>query len=156
MSDKIDPIRPTDDEARALAKGLMQDARFGAIAVAHPETGAPYVSRIAVLAIESVPHILISTLSMHTKALRADPKCSVLIGEPGEKGNPLTHPRMTVMGEAELADKVALKEAWLGAIPKAKLYYDFADFQLYRIRPEAIHLNGGFGKAFHLKSDDLA
>ena len=62
---------------------------------------------------------------------------------------------MTVMGIGEQVDKAALKDAWLSAIPKAKLYFDFADFQMWRIVPTDIHLNGGFGKAFHLTPDDL-
>ena len=155
MTDKINPIQPTDDDARALIRWLLAEARFGALAVRHPETGAPYVSRSATVALDEAPHLLISTLSLHTKALMADPQCSLLLGEPGDKGDPLTHPRMTVMGCAELADKAALKEAWLAAIPKAKLYYDFTDFQMWRITPETIHLNGGFGKAFELTPDDL-
>lgn len=42
-----DPIRPTDDEARTLARGLIASARFGALGVIDPETGFPAVTRIA-------------------------------------------------------------------------------------------------------------
>lgn len=150
-----DPVRPANDEARKLAKDLLGGARFGALAVRDPQTGAPYVARVGVVGHEGAPLILISTLSTHTRALTADPACSILLGEPGDKGDPLTHPRMTVMGTAEAADKAALKDVWLTAIPKAALYYDFADFELKRIRPSQIHLNGGFGKAFLLLPDDL-
>ena len=155
MTDKIDPIRPTDDEARLLAKAILHGARFGGLGVMHPDSGMPYVSRIATVSWGGVPHFLISTLSLHTKALQADPRCSILLGEPEPKGDPLTHPRMTVMGLAEQADKVALKDAWLSAIPKAKLYYHFSDFQMWRIVPQDVHLNGGFGKAFELNPNDL-
>lgn len=152
---KRDPINPTDDDARALARGLLADARFGALAVTHPETQTPYVARIGTIGHEGTPLVLISTLSLHTKALQANPACSLLLGEPGTKGDPLTHPRMTLMCRAEVADKTALKNAWLSAIPKAKLYYDFADFIMFRLAPDTIHLNGGFGKAYTLAPDDL-
>jgi putative heme iron utilization protein len=62
---------------------------------------------------------------------------------------------MTVICTAELADKAALKADWLAVIPKAKLYYDFADFVMYRLNATEAHLNGGFGKAFHLTAEAL-
>ena len=152
---KRDPVNPTDDDARALARGLLEQARFGALAVNHPQTGAPYVARVAMLWADGALYTLISTLSTHTQAILANPACAALIGEPGSKGDPLTHPRMTVMGRADRTDKQAFKPIWLAAIPKAQLYYDFTDFQLYRLTPEAIDLNGGFGKAYRLTAADL-
>lgn len=148
-------INPTTPEAIATAKSLLATARFAALAVTHPETGHPYVSRVAVAADQAEVLMLISTLSVHTQALQAHPNCALLIGEPGAKGDPLTHPRMTLSGLAVSTDKAAYKHHWLTAIPKAQLYYDFADFQMYRMTPSAIDLNGGFGKAFRLTPTDL-
>ncbi|MEM8537306.1 MAG: pyridoxamine 5-phosphate oxidase [Pseudomonadota bacterium] len=153
---KTDPINPTDDAARDLAKGLLTGARFGALAVHHPGTGAPYVARVAMLWSDAGLLTLISTLSFHTQALQTDPSCSALVGEPGDKGDPLTHPRITLLCNAEITDKAAAKEGWLAAIPKAKLYYDFTDFQMWRLKVTEAHLNGGFGKAYHLTATDLA
>jgi hypothetical protein len=45
----IDPVRPTDDDARALARSLIEGARFGALGVTDPDTAAPMVTRIAVV-----------------------------------------------------------------------------------------------------------
>ena len=139
-----------------MARDLLSQSRFGALAVTHPDTDAPYVSRVAVVADGGAALMLISTLSTHTRALQQDPRCALLLGEPGGKGDPLTHPRMTLSGRAEVTDKTAHKATWLAAIPKAQLYYDFADFLLYRLVPNAIDLNGGFGKAFRLTPDDLS
>ena len=44
-----DPINPTDDDARALAAQILADTRYGALAVTHPETGLPYVARVAMI-----------------------------------------------------------------------------------------------------------
>lgn len=151
-----DPINPTDDDARALASALLRGARHGALAVNHPETGAPYVARVACLWTQGALHMLISTLSTHTQALHANPDCAVLVGEPGDKGDPLTHPRMTISGHAVLADKALFRNDWLAALPKAQLYYNFTDFLMFRLDPQSIDLNGGFGKAYRLTSDDLA
>lgn len=151
-----DPIRPTDDAARALARSLIEGARFAALGVIDPATGAPMVTRIALVpGPDGVPLSLISTLSAHTAALADDPACSLLIGEPEPRGDPLTHPRLTLQARAEHADKAALRAHYLRHYPKAQLYYDFADFGLTRFAPTAGHLNGGFGKAYQLADTDL-
>ncbi|HEV8035322.1 pyridoxamine 5'-phosphate oxidase family protein [Yoonia sp.] len=150
-----DPINPTDDSARALAQKLLQNTRFAALAVTHPESGAPYVARTAMLWHEGALLTLVSTLSLHTKALAKNPACAALIGEPGAKGDPLTHPRMTLICTAHEVDKPSHKTTWLKAIPKAQLYYDFSDFRMYALAVSEAHLNGGFGKAFTLGADDL-
>jgi putative heme iron utilization protein len=151
-----DPFRPTDDAARALARGLIADATSAALGVIDPATGAPSVTRIALVpGPDGVPLTLISTLSPHTAALAAHPACSLLVGEPGPKGDPLTHPRLTVQALAEPADKAALRDHVLALRPKTTLYYDFADFRLVRFRPLSALLNGGFGKAYRLDPGDL-
>lgn len=152
---KRDPINPTDGDARKLAQDLLAQTRFGALAVTHPDTGAPYVARVAILWDQGALYTLVSTLSTHTKALQKQADCAALIGEPGAKGDPLTHPRMTVIAKAKQADKAAMKDRWLAAIPKARLYYDFTDFLLFKLEIEGIDLNGGFGKAYQLLPDDL-
>lgn len=149
-----DPIRPTTDEARALARRLMTEARHGALGTLDPATGHPVVSRVAVGTDGPDPVILISALAAHAVALAADPRCSLLLGEPG-RGDPLAHPRLTLLARAEPAAKAGLRDAWLAAHPKAALYVDFADFAFLRLRVEAAHLNGGFGRAFRLGPDDL-
>ncbi|PJI85127.1 hypothetical protein BC777_3124 [Yoonia maricola] len=148
-----DPINPTDDDARRLAQNLLKQVRYGALAVTHE--GAPYVARVAMIWNDGAFLSLISTLSLHTKAIQTNPACAALIGEPEDTGDPLTHPRMTLICNAECADKAAIKPAWLTAIPKAKLYYEFTDFQMYRLKTTEAHLNGGFGKAYHLLPYDL-
>jgi putative heme iron utilization protein len=156
------PIRPTDDEARALAQSLIDGARFAALGVIEPGTGAPMVTRIGLTtAPDGVPLTLVSDLSHHTRALRAVPVCSLLLGEPGAKGDPLTHPRLTLQARAVFVDRSdpahpGLRAHYLSRVPKAKLYIDFGDFHLVRLEPTGAYLNGGFGKAFVLTPEDLA
>lgn len=158
---KIDPIRETDDEARALARELIDGARFGALGVRDPETGAPMVSRVAVATTpEGVPMSLVSDLSHHTRALKADPACSLLVGEPGRKGDPLTHPRITLQCRARFVrhgeeGHAGLRAHYLRQQPKAQLYIDFADFSFALLDVAEAHLNGGFGKAYRLTPADL-
>jgi heme iron utilization protein len=156
------PIRPTDDEARALARRLLDHAAFGALGVLDPHTGGPMVTRVAVgTDTAGRPVLLVSDLSAHTRALGADPRASLLVGEPGDRGDPLTHPRLTLAGTARFLRKGAaghdaLRARWLEGHPKSALYIDFADFSFVVLDVEAGHLNGGFGRAFVLAPEDLS
>lgn len=156
-----DPIRPTDDQARELARGLIAAASFASLGVAEPDTGAPMVTRIAVARDDSgLPMSLVSDLSQHTRALEANPACSLLLGEPGPKGDPLTHPRLTLQCTARFVDRASdthtnLRARYLAQLPKARLYIDFGDFRLLRFAVTKAYLNGGFGKAYVLDADDL-
>lgn len=150
-----EPVNPIDDDARTLVRDLLAQVRYGALAVTHPQTGAPYVARVGLIWNGKAALTLVSTLSTHTAALLAHPACAVLVGEPGDKGDPLTHPRLTLSAMAAQVDKTAHKDIWLTAVPKAKLYYDFSDFLMFRLAPVGIDLNGGFGKAYRLSPDDF-
>lgn len=159
--DTPSPIRPTDDAARKLARDLLGGAAFCAIGTLDPETGHPHVTRIAIgTTNKGAPVTLISSLSAHTRALQADSRCSLLLGEPGDKGDPLTHPRLTLQAVAhfirrETPEHDACRTHWLDQHPKSKLYIDFGDFAFARFDVTAGHLNGGFGKAFTLTPADL-
>lgn len=156
-----DPVAPADDEARALARRLLDEARHAALAVIDPATGAPGISRVALTQdTDGAILTLISALAPHTAALRADPRCAVLVGEPGPKGDPLTHPRLMIRAEAAFLDRAdpaypAIRGRYLTRQPKARLYIDFADFSLVRLRPLSALLNGGFARAFRLTPQDL-
>lgn len=155
------PIRPTDDEARALARRLLASARVAALGTLDPATGAPTVTRIGLgLTPEGLPMTLVSDLSAHTRALRANPAASLLVGEPGPRGDPLTHPRLTLSARARFVGRdtpehAALRTHYLASHPKAKLYADFADFSFLCFDVTAASLNGGFGKAYDLTPADL-
>ena len=118
------------------------------------------VTRVAVAWVKGELLSLVSELSVHTQALRANPTLSLLMGEPGEKGDPLTYPRLTLFGTAQIVEHktaafAAMRAPYLREYPKAKLYIDFTDFVFLQVKPTAAHLNGGFGRAFHLTPEDL-
>ncbi|WP_376703443.1 HugZ family protein [Mesorhizobium sp. ISC25] len=155
-----DVIRATDAEAIRLAKTLIRSARVGALAVLEPGTGSPLASRVGVATdIDGTPLILVSMLSAHTGAILADPRCSLLVGEPG-KGDPLAHPRLTLVCRAVRLERGSNEHAraerrYLNRNPKAKLYAGLGDFSIFRLEPERASLNGGFGKAYLLDRTDL-
>ena len=98
--------------------------------------------------------MLLSRLSAHTRNLLADPRCSLLFSQ-GGKGDPLAHPRLTVVGSAVQTAEPRARERFLARHPKAKLYADFPDFGFFALDPKAGHLNGGFAKAATLTRAEL-
>ncbi|MDR5655257.1 HugZ family protein [Ruixingdingia sedimenti] len=161
MTQPPDPVAPADDTARALARSLLAEARHAALAVIEPGTGAPFVSRIALApAPGGVPVSLISGLAVHCRALRENPACALLLGEPGDRGDPLTHPRLSLRARAEFVapdapGRADLRAHYLAARPKATLYADFADFSFVLFHPVSAVLNGGFARAYALHPADL-
>lgn len=158
--DPADLLQPVDDKVRTLARRLLGEARFGALAVLEPGGGHPFASRTAVATdADGAPLMLMSELSAHTAALRADARCSLLLGEPGS-GDPLAHPRITVIGLARPLDRDTeaghrARERYLAWHPKAALYADFGDFAFWRLEVQRASLNAGFGRASILQPGDL-
>ncbi|WP_164659535.1 HugZ family protein [Tropicibacter sp. Alg240-R139] len=157
----IDPFQAANEQARALAHKLMEMATHTALAVLQPNIAAPSVTRIAIARDDlGIPVSLISQLATHTAALEANPTCALLVGEPGDKGDPLTHPRLTLHCTARFLKRGSpehdtLRTRYLSLRPKAKLYVDFPDFRFVRFEVSDGLLNGGFGQAFLLSPSDL-
>jgi putative heme iron utilization protein len=156
---KKDVLQPVDDAARRLAKTLIRTARYAALGTLDPRDGSPFVTRVSLAtAMDGAPIFLISRLSGHFANLEADAKCSLLVGEPG-KGDPLAHPRITLVGSAEVlpagTTRDRVKHRYLRRHPKADLYADFPDFAFWTFKISRASLNGGFGKAYALENGDL-
>jgi len=159
MAKPFDPVQSANEEARETTRQLLREARFGTLATIN-ENGYPFASLVTfALDRMQTPFLLVSRLSGHTKHLLADPRCSLLVGEPG-KGDPLAHARITIQCSASIIDRasdenIILRTLFIARHPKAALYIDFPDFLYIRLTMMEASLNGGFGKAFRLKSDDL-
>lgn len=143
-----------------MACVLLRGARFAALAVLEAETGHPFSSRVLVgTDVDGTPVMLASTLAAHTRAVLADRRCSLLVGEPG-KGDPLAWPRLTVLADAERVESDTeshsrIRARFLRRHPKSGLYADFQDFSFFRLVPKSASLNGGFGKAYRISASDL-
>lgn len=155
---------PVDDDARRLALILLRTARSGALATLAPGGGAaaghPFASLASVANdADGAPVILISRLSSHTAHLEADARCSLLLTQTG-KGDPLAHPRITLVARArrvprESEEGARVRRRFLARHPKAQLYVDFPDFAFFSLAIERASLNGGFGRAYDLVPGDL-
>ncbi|MDB5665952.1 pyridoxamine 5-phosphate oxidase [Cypionkella sp.] len=144
-----DLVADADLEARRLALSLMQ-AKHAALAWTDPQSLTPGISRIAYGLDESgIPTALISGLAPHTQALRANPACALMLGEPGDKR---AHAEFVA---ADDPARATLRAHWLKGHPKTTLYVDLPDFAFVRLVPQSALLNAGFGKAFSLTPQDL-
>jgi heme iron utilization protein len=155
-----DPVHPADDAARDLAQGLLRNSRHAALAYTDAASKTPGISRIAIGFADGMPVTLISALSAHHAGLGGNPACAILLGDPGPKGDPLTHPRLMIQAHATFVARSdphhgILRAAWLQTHPKARLYIDFADFTFALLTPQSAILNAGFGKAYRLMPADL-
>ncbi|NHB77793.1 pyridoxamine 5-phosphate oxidase [Rhodobacter calidifons] len=155
-----DPVRPADDDARRLAKDLLA-LGHAALAWSDPDTGTPGISRIAFARDPEAGLLtLVSGLAPHFRALRDRPDCALMLGEVGERGDPLSHPRLMIRARAAFVPqddpaRPALRDRWLERSPKARVYIDLPDFAFVRFQPVSALLNGGFARAFHIAPEDL-
>jgi putative heme iron utilization protein len=163
MSDRParpDPVQPATDDALAIVHQLLS-LGHAALAWTDPDTGTPGISRIAFARDPEAGLLtLVSGLAPHFRALRTNPDCALMLGEAGEKGDPLTHPRLMIRAQASFIAKddparPAIRDRWLTRNPKATVYIDLPDFAFVRLTPSSALLNGGFARAFHVAPQDL-
>src|ERR1700685_3316184 len=87
------------------ARKLLRAARSGTLATA-ADGGQPFASLVTpACAPDLSVLLLLSNLSEHTRHLRAEPRCSVLVCGAAEGANPQIAPRVTVTRIAEVADE---------------------------------------------------
>jgi putative heme iron utilization protein len=144
----------TEDTPTWAARKLLRAARSASLATSL--AGQPFGSLVTPAAAPNLGLLLLlSDLSEHTRHLRAEPRCALLVTGPAEAANPQTAPRATVTGLAERIDDAALKARYSAIHPYAALYADFGDFGLWRIRPMGGLFVGGFARAARLRLADL-
>jgi putative heme iron utilization protein len=162
MPDRLpETARPPEDfNPVATAKELLRVTRAGALATIDRNTGHPFSSLVNVATdADGSPLILVSQLSTHTANIEIDPRASVLLASTG-KGDPLAHPRLTVLGtfaniERDAQEAARIQRRFLFRHPKSRLYAGFGDFTFWRLQVVSAHLNGGFARAADLKASDL-
>jgi heme iron utilization protein len=163
MSDRPkrpDLVQPANEDAHASVRALLS-LGHAALAWEDPDTGTPGISRIAFHRDPEAGLLtLVSGLAPHFRALRDRPDCALMLGEVGDKGDPLTHPRLMIRARASFIDaddpaRTAIRERWLKRFPKSTIYIDLPDFAFVRLTPTSALLNGGFARAFHIAPKDL-
>lgn len=153
MPDRLpEGARPPDDfDPIAIAKGLLRTTRAGTLATLDRNTGHPFASLTNTATdLDGSPIILVSRLATHTANIEHDGRASLLLAAAG-KGDPLAHPRLTVLGTfVRCEGNPRLARRFLARHPKAELYAGFSDFSFWRLEVVSGHLNGGFARAADL------
>jgi putative heme iron utilization protein len=145
-----------DGTPSRAARRLLRATRTGSLATSGRH-GQPFVSLVTPAAApDGSVLLLLSNLAEHTRHLRADPRCAVLVAGAPAEVNPQTAPRLTVTGLASPHDDPVLKTRYLAIHPYASLYADFGDFRLWRVQPAGGLLVSGFGRAARLRDADLS
>lgn len=144
----------------ALCRRLLRAADRAALATVAAEGSGgkpwPYASLLLVACDHDArPLLLVSDLAEHTKNLRADPRISLLYDGTAGLDDPLTGPRVSLQGEAEIIADDALMCRYVRRHPSAAQYAGFGDFHLVRVRPRRAHLVAGFGRIHWIEADEL-
>lgn len=116
----------------------------------------PYASLVLVAVDHDLsPLLLMSALALHSQAIKADDRVSLLFDGTTGLDQPLTGPRVTLLGRAAPSDDPRARQRFLARHPDAAMYADFGDFRFYRVALERAHLVGGFGKIRWIEPAEL-
>jgi len=94
------------------------------------------------------PLFLISNMAMHTQNLKADPRCSLFVGQSNVDDDPLGTARATLVGVAEpvpATDLTSVRGIYLARHENSRYWVDFSDFSFFRLQPVDLYYVGGFG-----------
>ena len=149
-----DRIRPVDEEALGVIRGLLAGARVCSLATT--DEHGPYAA-LAAFAVDAETGTLLvhlSDLALHKRQLIADPRVAVLIARPDDgRTEILQHPRLVLRCAAARISKMTAGHAdarrtYLERHPRHAVTFGLADFDLFRLTPESGLLNAGFGRAY--------
>ena len=144
---------PDGDPAR-IGRRLLRREQRGTLATSL--RGAPYASLVLITAdLDASPLLLLSDLAQHSRNIAFEPRVSLLLDGTTGYQNPLTGPRLTVIGQARAVEDPRRLARFTTHHPTSAVYSGFADFRLYRVAVERGHLVAGFGAIHWIEARDL-
>jgi heme iron utilization protein len=143
---------PTHAERVRTLMSLTSVATLSTISRKH--AGYPFGSLMP-FALDSLgrPIFLISNMAMHTQNLKADPRCSLFVGQAGALGAA----RATMIGNAEPipeTDIASARDLYLARHENSRYWVDFPDFSFFRLQPIDLYYVGGFGVMGWVEAQD--
>jgi heme iron utilization protein len=143
-----------NDDPAAFSRRLLRTRERAALATSLQ--GAPYASLVLLTAdLDASPLLLLSDLAQHSRNIGFDPRISLLLDATEGHADPLTGPRVTLIGRAEAIDDRRRLARFTAHHPGSSVYSDFGDFRLYRVIVERAHLVAGFGQIRWIDGRDL-
>jgi putative heme iron utilization protein len=135
----------TSRDAAALGRLLARGCARAALATSL--NGAPYASLVLfAVDFDASPLLLLSDLAQHSRNIAFDPRVSLLLDATEGHPDPLTGPRLTLLGRAQQTDDPRCLGRFVAHHPSSAGYAGFRDFHLYRVVVERGHLVAGFGR----------
>ncbi|MEM7654255.1 MAG: hypothetical protein AAF220_13930 [Pseudomonadota bacterium] len=163
-SDEVTPLQAAVSLIKQLGPGSAGRATLATVMPPVEEvTGTlPYASLI-ITALGSGGRLLLllSDLAQHTINLKHTSASSLLIDGTGGLEEPLTGPRVTLIGKTEKIEKTGKTgdstelKRFIEMHQSAGFYAGFADFNLYAFQIERAHLVAGFGKIDWIDGTEL-
>jgi heme iron utilization protein len=136
---------PSDPNPAVLGRLLARSCTRAALAT--NLNGAPYASLVLVTVDhDATPLLLLSDLAQHSRNIAFDPRVSLLLDATEGHPDPLTGPRLTLLGQAGPTDDPRCLARFVAHHPASAVYAGFRDFRLYRVAVERGHLVAGFGR----------
>jgi putative heme iron utilization protein len=143
-----------DDSPGAFGRRLVRGRDRAALATS--QHGAPFASLVLIVAdLDASPLLLLSDLAQHSRNIAFDPRVSLLLDATQGHLDPLTGPRLTVIGRAEAIDDPRRLARFSAHHPTSAIYSGFGDFHLYRVTAERGHLVAGFGRIDWIEGREL-
>ena len=145
------------NQAAADVVRLIEAAGTAGLGTLDRASGIPYTSLVSVACRPGrVPVLLLSQLAAHRRNLVADARASLLFSADFGAVDPMTLPRVTLLGQILLAPDPAIsRAAYLSRHPQAAAYADFGDFAFFEFEIARAHFIGGFGRIVELTKSDL-
>jgi len=145
------------DASIDIARRLIRGADRGVLSTRLAGgDGWPYGSLVLVGVDHDLsPILLLSDLAEHTKNIAADPRASLLIDGTVGHDDPLSAPRVALMGRIARIDDRPTTARYIAHHPASALYVGFADFHFFRLTIERAHLVAGFGRIRWLEADEI-
>ncbi len=158
-----------------LATELIVKNRQNSILFSDNNKKIPYATFVMVaFDYDCSPLILLSNLSEHTKNINKNNIVSIMFCEEQQfldyfpkfkkevKPNkflsyedPMSRPRVTVIGEIQKGDANYQKKRFISRHPESKLYASFSDMNIYKLNIKSAHLTGGFANVKWFDNEEL-
>jgi hypothetical protein len=126
---------------------MVRVALSATLATLDAADGHPHASLVAMATdVTGAPLLLLSSLAVHTRNLAADARASLLVASLAPGIDPLTQPRLTLIGRLQRADDETARGRFLARHRDAEAYASFGDFSFWRMQLIRAHLIRGFGR----------
>jgi putative heme iron utilization protein len=148
-------VTPELGDRVGVPRRLLRGARAAVLAT--EQDGQPYAALVTPACMGDLSVVLLlSELSVHTRQLRGNARCSLMCVEEGAGlANPQMRARVSLTCTARLDAAPELRARYLEVHPYAGMYAGFTDFAIWRLSIVRAHVVAGFAQAWSVEAGEL-